>query len=255
MRILYRIINKINQKVYIGQTGDFKRRMKYHRSCKTSLIGIAIKKYGKENFTYEILGEYEDSQIDNAERQAIIDNNSIRPNGYNLESGGCQLKTLHEESKKKISLKKKGSSPAPNKGGTSWSKGLHLSDEHKANISKANTGKKRLNVKPISEEHKKAISIKNKGKIRTEENKKKISDTLKAKYALMTPEERSLKCGAQKGKPRTEEEKRKISEGSKGKKLTPEHKQNSINGIKAFYASMTAEQRKEYVQNKFKKKR
>lgn len=65
LKDIYIIKNKINDKVYIGQAKNAKERFQGH--CKpsaahlnNSLISKAIKKYGKENFWYEIL----ESQIE-----------------------------------------------------------------------------------------------------------------------------------------------------------------------------------------------
>ena len=57
---IYKITNKINGKSYIGLTDDIKRRISEHKSkgdTTNLLIDHVIKKYGKDNFTYEILEE------------------------------------------------------------------------------------------------------------------------------------------------------------------------------------------------------
>lgn len=51
-----------------------------------SLIDIAIFKYGKENFSLEILGFYED--YNQKEKDFILLYNSKAPNGYNILDGG-----------------------------------------------------------------------------------------------------------------------------------------------------------------------
>lgn len=92
---IYIIKNTINNKVYIGQTiQDVKRRFNQHLQLKTvsskQLIFKAVKKYGKENFYYEVLAE----NIDNYEEMNLLEENfiethgSVYPGGYNLCPGG-----------------------------------------------------------------------------------------------------------------------------------------------------------------------
>ncbi len=86
----YKITNKINNKSYIGITINFDRRIKQHQNMNSdSLIHKAILKYGKDNFTYEILKE--DLSIEDAEEmeiRLIKEENTLSPNGYNLAKGG-----------------------------------------------------------------------------------------------------------------------------------------------------------------------
>lgn len=53
---IYKITNNINNKIYIGQSVHIKRRWAEHcKPSSDSLISKAIKKYGKDNFTFEII--------------------------------------------------------------------------------------------------------------------------------------------------------------------------------------------------------
>lgn len=91
LKDIYIIKNDINNKVYIGQSVNAEDRFKSHckPSSKThnSLIDLAIQKYGKEHFWFEILEE----QIDNyneREKYWIKYYQSTKPHGYNILEGG-----------------------------------------------------------------------------------------------------------------------------------------------------------------------
>ena len=84
---IYKITNLINGKVYIGQTRDFRKRVgTYLSELKYSnrLISQAIKEYGSDNFTIEIVTLCKIHQLDKLERYYI---NQYRSNdrdyGYN----------------------------------------------------------------------------------------------------------------------------------------------------------------------------
>ena len=94
---IYIIKNNINEKVYIGQTTQkpedrFKQHLKLLKTNKKQLIHKAIKKYGKENFYFEILQTNIESikKLNELEEFYIEKYNSISPNGYNLCKGGNQ---------------------------------------------------------------------------------------------------------------------------------------------------------------------
>ena len=61
---IYKITNLINNKVYVGSTINFRRRLNDHFKTKTSLISKAIKKYGCENFICEVLEELKVSNLE-----------------------------------------------------------------------------------------------------------------------------------------------------------------------------------------------
>ena len=90
--IIYKITNKINGKVYIGQTtGSIETRWKAHckGNSRCSAILLAIRKYGKENFKIEEIGGANNlSELNYQEWLLIHKNNSLAPNGYNLREGG-----------------------------------------------------------------------------------------------------------------------------------------------------------------------
>lgn len=90
---VYQITNLINNKLYIGITNDYKKRWSNHKCCNNPNMVIckAIKKYGVENFKFEIL--YEGLSIEDAsekEKELIQKKNSLVPNGYNVALGGFE---------------------------------------------------------------------------------------------------------------------------------------------------------------------
>ena len=91
---LYKITNKINNKIYIGITNNITKRWANEKSYpsdpkRRQVIQEAIHKYGKENFIFEVLKK--GLSIEEAvrlEEEEIIKNNSLVPNGYNVDKGG-----------------------------------------------------------------------------------------------------------------------------------------------------------------------
>ena len=97
---VYVLTNKINGKVYVGQTvKSFKTRLSQH-SRGGMLIGLALRKYGKESFSH-FENEVPERFMDNLERSLIKLYDCISPKGYNLDSGGSKRKHLCEETRRK----------------------------------------------------------------------------------------------------------------------------------------------------------
>jgi hypothetical protein len=104
MGIVYLTTNIINGKQYIGV--DSKNNDNYYGSGKA--IKLALKKYGTNNFTKEILEENEDiNYLFEREKYYITKYNAIEsPNFYNLAEGGKggAGTLITEESKEKHKL-------------------------------------------------------------------------------------------------------------------------------------------------------
>ena len=102
---VYKITNLINNKSYIGITKrEVKIRVREHFYRDADLVYQASLKYGKENFSYEVLEEnIAKEDIDNREVYYINKFNSLAPNGYNLSKGGLSNKTISDEGRKKLS--------------------------------------------------------------------------------------------------------------------------------------------------------
>lgn len=87
---IYKITNKINGKFYIGQSNNINRRFQEHIT-KGQLsripLDIAIQKYGKENFLYEILEECSIDQLNEKEKY-WIEKLQATKYGYNCFTGG-----------------------------------------------------------------------------------------------------------------------------------------------------------------------
>lgn len=188
--IIYKATNISNGKIYIGQTiKSLSARRRAHESGGNCFFQKAIKKYGKDNFQWEIIATVENDDkiqfkilLDATEQQMIEEFDTLK-NGYNLTEGGGGVVgyTFSKEQKAKLSTIKKGK---------------QLSDEHKAKFLGGR------NWKPHSEETKAKLSAALKGKPR-----KPLSNEAKAKMSA-----------AKKGKPKSEETKAKMSAARKGKK-------------------------------------
>jgi len=158
--------NKINNKKYIGITSmDFSLRWgKNGYGYRTQNFYRAIKKYGWNNFTHEILFEgLSEKKAKTKEIELICKYNTKIPNGYNITEGGdgsvgykATLKT-----RKKLSESHIGQRP--------WNKGIKAYPETIKKLKQAH----KLLWK--NEEHQEKMSKAHIGFTHTEETKYKIS--------------------------------------------------------------------------------
>lgn len=216
---IYKITNKINNKIYIGFTSKtIQERLQEHinksqkSSAKKQIIHKAIKKYGKENFIIEEVDSSTDYNycLNVLEPYYIKLYNALDKSiGYNVGTGGeggdnYTNNPMLEEIRNKISQSLKNFYKEHN--GTWY--GKTLSDEHKNNIKKSNIGEKlkikfntpkykqmfrEMNLgennpiygKHLSEETKLLLSQKLKGR-------KKSPKTIQKMKQAITPEKREM---------------------------------------------------------------
>jgi group I intron endonuclease len=162
--IIYKVTNLINGKIYIGLTKQkLERRKKQHElhSLKKPLMVLhyAIKKYGKENFQWEIIKECNDFQeLNRFERIFINQYNSTNIKiGYNRTAGG-ENPVMTEQTRKKMSKSQ--------------------TRRYKDPVIKQQWGELMKNVyknNPISEETKRKIGLKN--KVKTKKYWKNLNPT------------------------------------------------------------------------------
>ena len=90
---IYKITNKINNHCYIGQSVNIEHRFQEHKKPynwkreSTKALYQAFQKYVLNNFTFEIIEECNEKQLDEKEQYWIQYYNSYK-NGYNMTSGG-----------------------------------------------------------------------------------------------------------------------------------------------------------------------
>jgi len=184
---VYKIINKINGKIYVGQSWHLKNRIKSHfenKKMKNTHLYQSIKKYGEDNFIVEMI-EIEDptqEKLDELEIRLIEEYKSTdRKFGYNIREGGSKGRHSNDTKNKmrEKQLGKKHSTESIRKMSKSMmgenhpNFGKHLSDETKKKISKSNLGK------IVSEETKLLISLKTREAMKNEDVLRKISESSK----------------------------------------------------------------------------
>lgn len=169
MGYLYKITNPLG-KVYIGQTVCLRsRKLQYSNGRVVQQIKIhrSIQKYGWDAHSFETIFEGACSRdcLDKLERLYILQYNSVAEGLNCTEGGGGSRGRKHsEQSKAKISVALTGR------------KGHPHTEESRAKLSAAHKGKK---LPPHTEERKAQISASLKGRKkppRTDEHRAKISE-------------------------------------------------------------------------------
>ena len=148
--IIYKVTNKVNGKVYIGQTRhSLETRKIRHLQCARNGYNThfyqAIRKYGEDNFKWEILCSASSKQeLNDLETYFITKYDSIK-HGYNMVDGGDNnvmdiesVKTKHASIMRSDEMRKKISDTMKRKA----LNGELFTEEHRRKIGASQKGKK-----------------------------------------------------------------------------------------------------------------
>jgi len=119
--IIYKVTNLRNEKVYVGKTSysldvrksnHLREALRYNSETH---FHRALRKWGHDNFVWEVVEEAEEEQLDSLERKWIESEDSFR-NGYNQTMGGDGQRgwVPSEETRKIWSRQRKGSNQYTN---------------------------------------------------------------------------------------------------------------------------------------------
>ena len=107
---IYKIVNNVNKKIYIGQSININRRFREHKSKLrydkhiNRYLQNSWNKYNEENFEFDIVEECTEDLLDDREKYWIkFYKSNNKKYGYNGDDGGNKKKHLSEETKEKIS--------------------------------------------------------------------------------------------------------------------------------------------------------
>lgn len=208
MRI-YKITNKINNKVYIGQTTrELTKRFQEHTfpSSGSKAIRDAMAKYGHDNFKIEELAQAASlDELNLLEERFVEELDSLAPNGYNLKSGGLKNIVFTEEVKEKMRQAKLGTT---------------ISEETRCKMSESH--KQRFALDPSL-----TIARSEQSKVMWEDPEYRNNISEKRKEFWSDPEHRAV--ASEKAKANTTDElKKQISEAVKIALNTPETKAKMV---------------------------
>ena len=152
---IYRFVNLVNGKSYVGKSNNLRHReLEHMRFLRGGIepctkLNLAWQKYGESNFKYEILCYCREDQLDDLERLYIEKYDSLH-NGYNCTSGGGGILGYHhtEDAKRKIGDASRGRAIPEwqRKMISDAQKGRPLTEEHKQALRDAWTPERRENM-------------------------------------------------------------------------------------------------------------
>ncbi|MBB5066139.1 NUMOD3 domain-containing DNA-binding protein [Granulicella mallensis] len=193
---IYLVRNRINGKVYIGQTArTIEHRWKQHKKEARAVrsnahLYCAMRKHGLESFDIVCLHQaFSKAELDDMERRAIFTHDSMNPDfGYNRTEGGANGKRSDETCKKlsESHMGHKRSDESRRKqsqslmGHPSWSKGKKLTEATRQKMSDSQKGNTYCLGNKLTEAHRRKISDAVKGENHPNFGKK-LSETTRQK--------------------------------------------------------------------------
>jgi len=154
---IYKIVNQLNGKVYIGFTNNINRRLSEHKLRHThykNKFYNAVRKYGWDNFILEILYQSKDGlDCKNTMEPFFIKEYDTFVNGYNSTSGGEGVfgythnnKSINKMKKPKSEKHKNNLKVSRNKRTDLPMLGKKHSEETKIKLSKISKGKPNIKL-------------------------------------------------------------------------------------------------------------
>lgn len=139
--IIYKATNLVNGKVYIGQTvRTLDERIAEHIRKRNSLLGQAIRKYGEECFSFEVIDTASNIEgLNKKEIYWIAFFDCEVPNGYNQCAGGENTIGYHHKDSSKEKMRVAKEEAYCGTGNPFY--GKKHSAEAKAKMSKARKGR------------------------------------------------------------------------------------------------------------------
>lgn len=194
---IYLIRNKVNGKVYVGQSVNIEKRwaehMKYSPKKSKSSLKMSVIKHGVDAFELVILEQCSHELFDAREVHWMDHFDSIK-SGYNMVPGGQRGRIATPEFRKQSG---------------DYSRGKPVSKERCEKIRKANLGKTH------TPETKAKLSAINKGKVKSAEAIEKHRESLKNYYKNMTLEQHQQHCARSGCRNWSQEQRDRLSKAQK----------------------------------------
>lgn len=177
---IYLIANCVTGDLYVGKSKNMRDRLAAHRKLlrrnlhENKFMQNSWNKYGEESFEFYVLEECSFEEMSDKEKYYISALKCQAPNGFNLTTGGDGMENPSEETRKKMSEKRK---LRVTKDETRIlislaGKGKPKSKEFRENLSKLKTGKK---ITPKSEFARVNTSMAKQGNGKNSTYKNKVS--------------------------------------------------------------------------------
>jgi len=175
---IYLMKNEINDKVYVGQARNLRKRELAHRrgKCGCTALQNSINKHGQFNFSFSVIDRcFSQKEMDEKEKYWIKILSSRTPLGYNIKEGGEGGGPCAEETKIKIGMAHKGRKRTPEQ--IEYMRQVNLgrktSEETKEKLRRINLGKK---MSPAAIEKMRQFWL---GRKHAEKSKQKMSESSK----------------------------------------------------------------------------